>query len=208
MKISFPTFQKIVLHPSFVYMQIDSSVFNPLYDRDFSIEGNCVKGESRGTQLYFPPKGWYRYGLKVNGRYDNGNDIWLGMSNIPGEWCVAYHGTDSKNVKGILTSPLKAGCGDCYGKGIYCTPDVDTAEDYCKNPLTLDLGDGKKQYKYVFMCRVNVSNIHNCTNTPCPEAEDPKYTIHFTTYKPCWFVNLNNSKYENIRPYGILIKGE
>jgi hypothetical protein len=44
-------------------MQIDSSVYNPLYDRDFSIESNCVKGGRRGNQPYIPPKKWYGHFL-------------------------------------------------------------------------------------------------------------------------------------------------
>ena len=60
-------------------------------------------GEKRAGIDYEPPIGWNGIGLKVKGRYDNGDDTWIGMSNAPGEWCVAYHGVgrgqSSYNVK-------------------------------------------------------------------------------------------------------------
>ena len=32
-------------------------------------------------------------GLRVEGRFDGGDDIWLGMENSGGkEWAVGYHG--------------------------------------------------------------------------------------------------------------------
>ena len=50
------------------------------------------EGEQRGGKDYDPPIGWNGIGLKVTGKYDNGDDKWIGMCNGPGEWCVAYHG--------------------------------------------------------------------------------------------------------------------
>jgi hypothetical protein len=202
----FPNFISYEIHPSLKYMRIDSTSFAPAYNRDFSIDSNCPKNESRGCQPYYPPGGWVRYGLSVGGKYDNGNNIWLGMNNGPGEWCVGYHGTAHSSVKDITSSPLNSGSNNAYGKGIYCSPDVKVAEGYCKSYLQLDTKDGKKNYKYIFMCRVNVSNIHRCTTSPCPYANNPTYTVHFTTSPNIWFVNMNNSNYEYIRQYGILIK--
>jgi hypothetical protein len=47
------------------------------------------RGKKRGEE-YIPPTGWIGYGLKVMGVYKD--DVWLGMNNNKGEWCVAYHG--------------------------------------------------------------------------------------------------------------------
>jgi hypothetical protein len=161
----------------------------------------------RGGYAYNPPEGWYRYSLNVAEKYDNGDNTWLGMDNIPGEWCVAYHATPHENVKGISSSPLRVGGNNWYGRGIYCSPLVSEAEKYCGSPLVLKTKtQGSLSYKYVFMCRVNVSHPHTCEEEECPLAEDPNYTVHFTTRENYWFANLNNSNYENIRQYGILIK--
>jgi hypothetical protein len=47
-------------------------------------------GEMRGKKPYYPPLGWIGIGLKVIDKYEN--NIWIGMNNSEGEWCVAYHG--------------------------------------------------------------------------------------------------------------------
>ena len=58
--------------------------------------GNRIDGwgvnEERGNKSYDPPLGWTGIGLNVLDKYDNGDNTWIGMRNIPGEWCVAYHG--------------------------------------------------------------------------------------------------------------------
>jgi hypothetical protein len=187
-------------------MQIDANSFSPQWNRDFTIPSNCPINEKRGGQVYHPPTGYYRYGLNVSGKYDNGNDTWLGMSNCPGEWCIAYHGTPHQNVKSIMSSPLRIGPNNAFGRGIYCTPDISTAQGYSRNQLEINTIYGRKRFSYVFMCRVNVSSIHQCTQSPCPLAEDPNYTVHFTTSSTEWFVNGNNAGFRNIRPYGILVK--
>ena len=56
--------------------------------------GNRIEGwginEKRGGKDYDPPLGWIGIGLKVWDKYEN--NIWIGMENVKGEWCVAYHG--------------------------------------------------------------------------------------------------------------------
>ena len=60
-----------------------------------------AEGENRGGKPYDPPKGWIGIGLKVMDEY--GDNTWIGMKNIPGEWCIAYHGVgrcqDSDQIK-------------------------------------------------------------------------------------------------------------
>jgi len=66
--------------------KLSKNAFDSLGNR---IDGWGV-GEKRGNINYFPPSGWIGIGLKVLDKYEN--NIWIGMDNIPGEWCVAYHG--------------------------------------------------------------------------------------------------------------------
>ena len=55
----------------------------------------------RGGEDYIPPSNdWIGIGLKVLDKYED--NIWLGSSNEPGEWCVAYHGTSLSNAKNII----------------------------------------------------------------------------------------------------------
>jgi hypothetical protein len=143
--------------------------------------------------------------MNVNGKYDNGDDTWLGMSNVPGEWCIAYHGTKAKVVETITREPLRAGTTNLFGYGIYCSPKVEEAAAYTDS-RKVTTRDGEKQLKYVFMCRVNTRSIHHCTEGSCKLDKDPAYTLHMTTCTDYWFVNCKNEGYQNIRPYGILVR--
>ena len=81
--------------------------------------GNRTEGwgenEERGKKPYYPPLGWIGIGLKVLDEYDDGDNTWIGMSNVDGEWCVAYHGVgrnsdDVKKITGlIIKSEFKPG---------------------------------------------------------------------------------------------------
>ena len=157
-------------------------------------------GENRGGKPYDPPIGWNGIGLKVWDKY--GNNDWLGMSNSPNEWCVAYHGVgvgqSSKDVQKvtnlIYTGSFKAGarqvhkgCNDIHhknkkvGAGVYCTPNIKTAEGYAG----ISQVNGKN-YKTVLMVRVKPDNIRQCT-----------------CINDYWVVNGTT---DEIRPYRILYK--
>jgi hypothetical protein len=47
----------------------------------------------------------YRHALKVIDKYPK-DKVWLGMQDLPGEWAVAYHGTNSSAVRGIADGGL------------------------------------------------------------------------------------------------------
>ena len=162
------------------------------------------ENEKRGNMPYDPPKGWIGIGLNVLDKYDNGDNTWIGMENIKGEWCVAYHGVgqleEPNKVKDIVSKIIgdkfKPGMGqvheDCddnnhpgkkVGKGVYCTPHIKTAEDYSG---TSEI-NGQK-YKTVLMVRVKPDAIRCCN---CEYAKD------------YWVVDGTNNE---IRPYRILYK--
>ena len=143
------------------------------------------ENEKRGNMPYDPPKGWIGIGLNVLDKYDNGDNTWIGMENIKGEWCVAYHGVgqleEPNKVKDIVSKIIrdkfKPGMGqvheDCddnnhpgkkVGKGVYCTPHIKTAEDYSG---TSEI-NGQK-YKTVLMVRVKPDAIRCCN---CEYAKD------------------------------------
>ena len=163
-------------------------------------------GENRGGKPYEPPIGWNGIGLKVMDKY--GDNTWIGMSNVQGEWCVAYHGVGAgqssdnvKNVTGLIyKSEFRPGggqrhcnCDDQYhpgkkvGNGVYCTPIIKTAEGYAG----ISKVNGKS-YKTVLMVRVKPSAIRHCDN--CYDSKAP-YNY--------WVVNGTT---DEIRPYRILYK--
>lgn len=47
---------------------------------------------TRGNWPYYQPIKSVRYGIKVEGMFQNENNDWLGMKHNPGEWAVGFHG--------------------------------------------------------------------------------------------------------------------
>jgi hypothetical protein len=108
------------------------------------------RGPKGNTEQYTQPtKDWRRIGLRVDGKYPEPISKWLAMDNNPGEWYVAYHGIsnpDNKEMYQIVSNIVKEGMlqgpaqvrehdkckktGKIVGKGIYCTPNIDTAAKY------------------------------------------------------------------------------
>jgi len=52
-----------------------------------------------------------RHGIKVLGKFDNGDNVWLKMNNVKGEWAVGFHGVRNpnqayKHCKNVILSIL------------------------------------------------------------------------------------------------------
>ena len=165
---------------------LDDDLLAPGYDYDFTnIKDNCKF--YRGGLEYKRPCGWNRYALKVYGKYES--DSWLGdtgKSNNDSEWAVAYHGTKQKFADSICRTGLHPGENNVYGVGVYCTPNIETAETYSEQ---FTGKDGNK-YKLVFQARVKPSAIVKCTDKD-PDAP-----------KDYWYIENKN----NIRCYSICVK--
>ena len=165
------------------------------------------RGQKRGTYDYIPPLGWKGFGLKVLGKYDNGNDDWIKMDNNPNEWAIAYHGIGrgrndveditrkiateeyQKLIKGANQS-LKDFDDDNHpgkkiGEGVYCSNDIGYIEKWnlCGNSNTQING---KKYKMAFMLRVKPDRIRVNKNYP------NEWILDGTT--------------DEMRPYRILLK--
>ena len=178
---------------------------NQLDPRGNRSEGWAIN-EKRGGKEYDPPLGWIGIGLKVWDKYEN--NIWIGMENALGEWCVAYHGVgsgqssdDVKKVVGLIyKGSFKKGerqahkdCKDQYhpgkkvGEGVYCTPSIKTAECYAGYSEINNIS-----YKTVLMVRVKPEVIRHCDS-----CDDSKAPYNY------WVVNGTT---DEIRPYRILYK--
>ena len=85
-------------------------------------ESGWGENEKRGGFNYYPPKGWKGFGLKVLGKYDDGNDDWITYNGNPNEWAIAYHGigvggncqTVEQATNNIYIGGLKAGGGQAH----------------------------------------------------------------------------------------------
>ena len=179
--------------------KLSSNMLDPAGNRS----SGWAVDEQRGGYDYIPPEGWMGFGLKVTGKFDNGNDDWLAANGNPNEWAVAYHAVGTRIIKkleeavgNIAKSGFKIGPrqkykdsvnekGETIGKGVYCSPDPKVLEAYAKSSKSETTIDGKK-YMMGFMMRVKPDKI----NIP---IEEPDY----------WVLNGTT---DEMRPYKILIK--
>ncbi|CAG8589341.1 6439_t:CDS:2 [Paraglomus occultum] len=138
--------------------------------------GECVQ--------YRRPCGWQRFALKVSGKYDNGDNTWLGTDDTA--WPVSYHGTAKHNSKLISEEGylLSKGKRFAYGRGIYSTPDVSVAELYAT-----EFEFERKRYVIIIQNRVNPKNLI-------------KINAITTGVGEYWI----SEKERDVRPYGICIK--
>ena len=157
---------------------ISQNFLDPTYDYNFTHVNDSGISFSRGGHSYKRPCGWQRYALKVNDKY--GSNTWLGKSNAPGRWPVSYHGTGYHNSLSIADEGFKLpkGVRFAFGRGIYSTPNVATAERYAKE---FGSKDGER-YKVIIQSRVNPANLY-------------KYGDYWVSPRD-----------EDIRPYGLCIK--
>jgi len=197
--------------PVFDSFSLGPSEFCPEYNYDYRPGGNSIpRNERRGDQPYYAPEGYYRFALAVLGKFDGGNDAWIGNRN-PGdgsEWAVAYHGVGAGKLpsgkalrahqasKSILGTGLRPGTRDVkYSeaatqnpkaagtrcKAVYTTPNIATADRYAPQ-VEVQTQGGPKAYKFVFMCRVDTKRL--------------------TKHGDYWRVWDETA----VRPYGLLLK--
>ena len=167
-------------------------MFDPRGNQD---PNNYERQGLRGGKIYKGPIGWTGHGLSVLDKYDGGNNTWLGMTgNTPGEWCVAYHGTNIQFAQSILITKLKAGGRQAYsgdddinhpgqkvGDRVYVTPEIEIAEGYSTSI---------NGYKFVFMIRVNPKNLR------IPKTNNKTNNVY-------WIVSGHSN---DIRSYRLFIK--
>lgn len=93
--------------PSPGMLQISANSFEPGFNKLYPHSDD--QGFFRGNQPYHRPLSCYRFGLRVLGRYDGGNNTWLGpppqfygnprYENHPNEWPVSFTGTSRENAQ-------------------------------------------------------------------------------------------------------------
>ena len=139
--------------------------------------------ELRGGEEYIPPVGWFRYGLKVFDKYDNGNNDWLSYDNRPGEWCIAYSGLSgfTKKYEELANYEDVKHMGKKIGNGDFIWNDPKLMKEKIEN-----INVNGINYKLGLMLRVKPEKIRAPKNM-----------------KNVWVVN---GTADEIRPYGILLQ--
>ena len=201
----FCQFVSLKIHPLLFRPAFDISFFDKHGDKLFSNAFETYEiGPPGKTKTYIPPTGWTRYGLKVLGKYQDG-DRWLEPFKDPQNWYRAFHGTgraqkedfhhsehfsDSQYasvdaVASIYEKEFRLARVHYHGSGVYCSPDPKFPENGYVTPVELDTEYGKKK----FICMLQV-------------AVNPNSVKMVPTDENIWIV----PNPQDIRPYGILIK--
>lgn len=189
--------------PILSYLQLQPLDFDPRYNLDYAA-GGLPEQLKRGGYPYYLPIGWYRHGLKVDNKYKD-NPAWLGSSNGPGEWPVAFHGTNSKAVKNIadqgllvsavktdamLQSAIKQKGEEVNRPGLYVATHCNGGS-HPRYTATFDVVISPEKtdtLQVVFQCRVR-PNSFTCHTGPVKVGE-------------AWRIVDPTA----VRPYGILLK--
>ncbi|MGH0117794.1 UNVERIFIED_CONTAM: hypothetical protein FKN15_039965 [Acipenser sinensis] len=172
----------------------ESQFFDPPYDYDLTNINDNGKTFYRGGEEYRRPCGWYRYAVKVLGKYEDG-DRWLGvgepqyrLNSASGEWPVSYHGTSEQGSEGILSGEYRPGPNAVHGRGVYSSPDIRVGTNYAKS-----FSHNGKTYKIVLQNRVNPETRKII---PANQAND---------VGDYWLIPEGNIMRNSIRPYGLLL---
>ena len=171
--------------------------------RIYWMEKKYYNGPPGYLKKFIPPEGWTTIGINVLGKYDNGDNTWLGRQNIPGEWYIGYHAIrNQKAIYGILMNGFKIGYQHYYnndynknpltyniyklcGEGVYFTPDINVAKSY-----TEIIKYNEYNLRIVFMCRINPLKVR---------------IADLGENNECWLTNVTT---DEVRPYRILFKFE
>ena len=139
--------------------------------------------ETRGGENYYPPVGWWRYGLRVFNKYDNGNNDWLSYDNRAGEWSIAYSGLSGmKNeISKQYENDIDIKHGGKVGLGVYISPKPEVMEE---NTEIINIKG--VNFKMGLMLRVEPSKIR------IPSSNNRIWVVEGIS--------------REIRPYGILLK--
>ncbi|CAF3623991.1 unnamed protein product [Rotaria socialis] len=204
LKDQFEQFSDAKIHPLLCRPAFDISSFDKQGNKTFPDSSETYQvGPPGRTQKYTSPAGWTRYGLKVRGKYSNG-DNWLHPFQDPGNWYRAFHGTGRASaadfnkskqsfdqqyapvdaIASIYKTGFRPARVAAFGSGVYCSPDPTFPEKGYVGVVQCDTQQGRKNFKC--MLQVAVS----------PDG------VTFASDNSIWVV----SNPEDIRPYGILIK--
>jgi len=168
--------------------------FIPQKSRAYSLTPS--KYGYRGGRSYYKPVGWIRYSIKHDD-FDRYQD-----------WCIAYHGTKSKNAAKILAEGLRSptskkdvahGQAGGTGSTIYLSPCI----EYAAHPVYSQLVelDDDHWAQLVLECRVRPESFRTQGNTLSEKHWHP--SIPFDQYRSVG----SNVEWLVERPDAVLVSG-
>ena len=199
LKEKYSFIKKIEEKPLLDIIKISNNILDKKGDKKFWKKKKNNNKIIRGGLEYLKPFGWIGIGLKVKGKFDNGNNNWLDNKNESGEFAVASLDLKNNIIENILIQNENKNINlnnsfikpNIFNKqqpqfsettvGIFLFENPETVENYSEiiNIFGLKL-------KIILMCRINPKKIRKSEKFP-----------------GCCILNPTT---EEIRPYRILIK--
>lgn len=172
-----------------VLMTFDANDFDFEYNKSYN-DSIPHDAHYRGGFIYHKPRGYSRFGLRVVGKYRDG-DGWLCEEDPLKQWPVAYivdpivdEAFGRQDTALSMGYPLPR-----EQRIIRSYPKFDYAE---RRARTIPLGNRERSIKVLYQCRVNPSTVER-RHDPISDPSSPN---------EIW-----ESSYPNdVRPYGILVK--
>ena len=177
--------------------RLSTNIFDPKYHAFYN---KVLLNQKRGGEEFIQPLNWNAYGINVSGKYDFGNNLWLGNKNGKNEFAVAYFGINNlinKNIN-MMESIMSIMGNFETGKTYIDVKNIRKPGHKCKsgayfykNPNYAENSSeiikiGGFEYKIMFMCRVKASKIMQPEN-----------------FNECWILSPTP---DEVRPYKILVK--
>ncbi len=172
-----------------------------IFDQNFhKFYAKKLFNQRRGGEEYIQPLNWMAYGINISGKYDFGDNTWLGNNNEEGEFAVAYYGINNlfhhniQMIQNIMSFMGNLESGKTFMDEINIRKPGEKCMSgayFYKNPEIAEnsseiINIGGFDYKIMFMCRINPKKIRQPENFP-----------------ELWILSPTP---DEIRPYKILIK--
>lgn len=156
---------------------------------------------TRGGEPYTRPRGWFRFALKVLGKYPDG-DAWLGTGgwrndSAAGEWPVSYHGTGREGQQQFT------GMREPHDYGIFSTPDIKLAEQDGELHKEFSSKNGKS-YRVIMQNRIN--SEHRVKKSDSLWLVRIPLEVYALTDEKKRKDEMKKIVDQSIRPYGVLLK--
>ena len=178
----------------------------------YKTPGQKLIGPPYYPRCFIQPFGWTAIALNVSKKYDNGDDRWLGNSNLNGEWYIGYHGIKEMGaIHNIYLSGFRRGPNqECEnydninpltkikypkcGVGAYFAQDINDAL-YFTSPIEYS----GHNYRVVFMARLNPQRVRIAETKQGPNRD------YMIVNGDLLDDNNVTPKIDEVRPYKILL---
>ena len=161
-------------------MILINNAFYSQNNNNINNNNNGQNNQKRGKEDYMPPYNWAAYGINISGKYDFGDNTWLGNNNQDGEFAVAYYGVNNlfhhniQMIQNIISFMGNLESGKTFMDQVNIRKPTEKCMSgayFYKNPEIAENSSevikiGGFDFKIMFMCRINSKKIRQPENFP------------------------------------------